>query len=269
MPNTLPYYPMYPRDFDTDGMVRAMEDSELGLYIRCLNYSWVNDGLPADPEEIRRAFRDTPEAFAQKWPRVEPCFPPGEDGRRRNPRLEKERAQAIEKSSKASANAKRSHSGRTADGQQAQQAQQSERSARASESVSVSDSPSESESVEGESAERGLQPSVAPILAELEEIYKAAGAPIPEKHLQTAAQLLISIEPEKRMRVPAYCKWALWSDKWPNPGKTKALVNVLRDGDWDVELTPRTLPDAPVSRPPSKAEAAHDEARRRFLGGGL
>lgn len=112
-----------------------------------------------------------------------------------------------------------------------------------------------------------MQFSAEPILAELDEIYKAAGAPIPEKHRQMAAQLLISIEPEKRSRVAAYCKWALWSGKWPNPGKTKALVNVLRDGDWDVELTPRTLPEPAVSKPASKAEAAHEEARRRFLRG--
>ena len=132
----LPYYSMYPKDFDTDAKVRGMEDSELGLYIRCLNHSWVNDGLPADPEEIRRAFRDTPKAFSQKWSRVETCFPLADDGRRRNPRQEKERAQALDKSSKASANAKRAHS---------------ERSARAS----GSESESESSAVQGESAERG------------------------------------------------------------------------------------------------------------------
>ena len=81
-----------------------------------------------------------------------------------------------------------------------------------------------------------------PILDDLDEIYRKAGTPIPEKHKQVAWQLLLEIPPERRVRVPNYCKWALVSGKWPNPAKTKALVNVLRDGDWDVEIAPRILP---------------------------
>lgn len=77
---SLPYYSMYPKDFDSDDAVRAMEDCELGLYIRCLNHSWINDGLPADPEEIRRRFRDTPEEFARKWEAGGAVFP-GRGGR--------------------------------------------------------------------------------------------------------------------------------------------------------------------------------------------
>jgi hypothetical protein len=32
--------------------------AELGLYHRCLNHSWMNDGIPADPEETVIAWRD-------------------------------------------------------------------------------------------------------------------------------------------------------------------------------------------------------------------
>jgi hypothetical protein len=263
---SLPYYTMYPKDFDTDKYVRAMEDCQLGLFLRCLNHSWINNGLPSDPDEIRRSFRDTPEAFAQKWPRVEPCFPIAEDGMRRNPRQEKERAKSealYEQRKTAGKNSaeKRSSARSTTVPTPVERALERE-----SNEASGSGSYSVVEVVSsGESAERGIEPSVEPILAELDEIYRLAGAPIPEKHKQIAAQLLISISPEKRARVPAYCKWALWSGKWPNPAKTKALVNVLRDGDWDVEPTARTLPDALQSRPPSKAQQAQDIAAARVL----
>jgi uncharacterized protein YdaU (DUF1376 family) len=251
---SLPYYSMYPKDFDSDDAVRAMEDCELGLYIRCLNHSWINDGLPADPEEIRRRFRDAPEEFARKWKRVELCFPVGPDGKRRNPRQERERAQAIAKSLKASANAKRSHNGRTAE---AVQAQQSEGSARASGSGSGD---GEEKGGTGEKTEM-VERSIQPILDDLEEIYRKAGTPIPEKHKQIAWQLLLEIPPERRARVPNYCKWALVSGKWPSPGKTKALVNVLRDGDWDVELAPRILP---MPREASARELAQERAAEKF-----
>jgi uncharacterized protein YdaU (DUF1376 family) len=93
----LPYYTLYPSDFDTDERVRLMEDDELGLYIRCMNHAWVNDGLPEDPDLIRRAFRDSVEAFSRKWVRVSECFPIATDGRRRNSRQEIERQRAQEK----------------------------------------------------------------------------------------------------------------------------------------------------------------------------
>jgi uncharacterized protein YdaU (DUF1376 family) len=263
---SLPYYSMYPKDFDSDDAVRAMEDSELGLYIRCLNHSWINDGLPADPEEIRRRFRDPPNEFARKWKRVELCFPVAADGKRRNPRQERERAQAIAKSLKASANAKRSHNGRTAE---AVQAQQSEGSARASGSGSGSGG---EKGGAGEKTGMAVEPSftrtthslcasVKPILEDLEEIYLKAGVPIPEKHKQVASQLLLEIPQERRVRVPNYCKWALVSGKWPSPAKTKGLVNVLRDGDWDVEIAPRILP---MPRDASARELAQERAAEKF-----
>lgn len=97
---------MYPADFDVDEKVRLMEDCELGLFLRCLNHSWKNDGLPSDPEDIRRCFRDDPEQFEIKWKRVQYCFPISEDGRRRNPRQEEERLEATSKSKKAKKSAK-------------------------------------------------------------------------------------------------------------------------------------------------------------------
>jgi uncharacterized protein YdaU (DUF1376 family) len=99
----LPYYTLYPSDFETDEKIRLMEDDELGLFMRCMNHAWINDGLPQDPEEIRRALRDSPDSFQRKWARVGECFPVAEDGRRRNSRQEKERAKATGKVERAKA----------------------------------------------------------------------------------------------------------------------------------------------------------------------
>jgi hypothetical protein len=105
-----------------------------------------------------------------------------------------------------------------------------------------------------------VEASLTPILEDLEEIYRKAGTPIPERHKQIAWQLLLEIPPERRARVPN-CKWALVSGKWPSPAKTKALVNVLRDGDWDVELAPRILP---MPRNQSALELAQERAAEKF-----
>jgi len=275
----LPYFSLYPKDFDTDAKVRAMEDRELGLYIRCLNYSWVNDGLPADPEEVRRAFRDTPGAFAEKWPRVEACFPVAADGRRRNPRQEKERAQAIEKSLKASANAKRAHSGRSASAEQ----MQSGRSARASESVSDSGS----ESFSGESAERGngaaaaapdggahrdesrteLVPSdefFEPVLFEgMLGLFIALGRGMGISDRIRCENAWKGLTQAERRRAHDYAMSRRTEWQTRPTGKIAQPWNYLAEKHWERDA-PRLLAQ---TRGPSKAEAAHDEARRRFLGG--
>lgn len=87
------------------------------------------------------------------------------------------------------------------------------------------------------------------LFRELRAIYHRAGCPIAPKHEQLARQLVLSLEAEARGRVarrlPDYCKWALVTGRWKNAATTKSLLNVLRDGDWDVELSERDLPSAP------------------------
>jgi uncharacterized protein YdaU (DUF1376 family) len=256
----LPFYQMHPADFDTDENVRGMGLLDVGLFLICLNHSWMNDGLPSDPERIQKVLRVKPTEFGKCWKSVEPLFPLQDDGRRRNPRQERERTAAKSSSKTQSERGKKGAEARwNRDASSMPEAlpKHEQAIARASESLSVSDSGF----VFGESAERGLEISVGPILDELESVYKQAGAPIPEKHRQLAAQLLISVPPEKRHRVPNYCKWALVTGKWPSAAKTKALLNVLRDGDWDVEITPRVLP---IAREPSRSQQSHDEAADIF-----
>jgi hypothetical protein len=265
---SLPYYPMYPKDFESGAKVRPMNFGEKGRYIELLNYSWLNDGLPAEPEMIRRILRDGPE-FEQAWAMVGPCFPVAPDGKRRNPRQEIERAKATRLHQQASEAGKRSAEARrerTFHARSTDVRTKDERGSNfvrtpASGSGSMSGSFSES-GKEGESEGKetqAIEVSVAPIIEELDEIYRKAGAPIPERHKQVASQLLLAIPPERRARVPNYCKWALVSGKWPSPAKTKALLNVLRDGDWDVEIAPRILP-----MPASARQLAQERAAEKF-----
>jgi hypothetical protein len=103
------------------------------------------------------------------------------------------------------------------------------------------------------------------VFEELQRIYKAGGLPIPERQSQLIVQYLVAMPTEKLDRLTNYVKWAFTSGRWPAPAKTKALLQLIRDGDWDVELTQRTLPDAVHSRPPSKAAEAQNLAAARVL----
>ncbi len=102
----LPYYRLWVKDFETDENVKVLDFSELGLYLSCLNHSWVNEGLPVDPDDLRRAMKATPSQFNKMWPRVSKCFQEKE-GRLVNKRQEEERESARRTSESA---AKSAHS---------------------------------------------------------------------------------------------------------------------------------------------------------------
>jgi hypothetical protein len=75
----LPYYKWFPDDYA--GSVRGWSLLERGGYREALDAQWSQDGLPVNPDEIRRSI----------WARIESKFPIAPDGHRRNPRLEQER----------------------------------------------------------------------------------------------------------------------------------------------------------------------------------
>jgi hypothetical protein len=91
-----------------------MDDREFGFYMRCLNHSWVNDGLPPLLAELATAIGRSHAYVAKLWPNVGKCFTPDGNGRLRNPRQETDRADAIAKSVKATTAANIKY-GRTAD----------------------------------------------------------------------------------------------------------------------------------------------------------
>lgn len=86
-----PWFPWWPKDFDTDERVRLMDDADIGFFARCLNHSWLNDGLPESIQEIARMLRCRVDYAQRRWLRVGPCWDLIE-GRYRNPKQETFRA---------------------------------------------------------------------------------------------------------------------------------------------------------------------------------
>ena len=101
MSKKLPFFQWYPADADTDENFRAMNDSEIGFYLRCLNHAWRNDGIPADPEMRARVLRDKREYADKQWKIVGRCFVPDPEHPDRlvNPRQYEELQKASRKSS--------------------------------------------------------------------------------------------------------------------------------------------------------------------------
>lgn len=102
----LPYYKMYPQDFDCDETVRRLSLSGLGVYVKLLNYSWVNDGLP-------EKLRDIAQVIGVRWGAFEACWATSctnwcqhSDKRWRNTRQVAEIQQASQKSLSAKESAK-------------------------------------------------------------------------------------------------------------------------------------------------------------------
>lgn len=254
----LPYFCWYPADFEVDENVKLMNIEEIGLYAVCLNHCWINGSLPADPAEICRAMKVPKPQFARAWPRVKPCFIQREDGRWVNARQERERELAHVKSDQARKAANKRHG---KDAFTSASAVRPHDPRMHSAMPRASDSGSDSGSgVPGKGAGKPQTlalagQSIQEILEELKQIYSRAGCPIPPKHEQLAAQFLVDIPAEKRHRVPDYVKHCLLTGRWRGASTTKSLLNLLRDGDWDVEITKRTLPSP-------KPENASDIAER-------
>jgi len=102
-----PAFQWYPKDCDTDENVRAMDDREFGFYMRCLNHSWLNNGLPSDLGELARVMSRSRSYVEKIWQRVGKCFELV-DGRLVNKTQEKQRSTVREfvESRRSAANAR-------------------------------------------------------------------------------------------------------------------------------------------------------------------
>jgi uncharacterized protein YdaU (DUF1376 family) len=105
--NNLPYYRLYPKDFDTDENVRLMSMCEKGLYIALLNHSWVNGSVPNDITKIARIAGESVRVVKKCWVQVSRCFNENASGGLVNRRLEDERILAETKGESYSENAKK------------------------------------------------------------------------------------------------------------------------------------------------------------------
>jgi uncharacterized protein YdaU (DUF1376 family) len=230
--------------------------AQIGLYVLCLNHSWNNNGLPADPSQICTLIRGRRSEFLQCWPGVEPCFPIADDGRRRNPRQEKERAKASSKQARTeAANTSR------------------KRSRKRDENVDVyvsharydSDYDSVFEvSSEGVVGETAVVPHPAQSDTAFQEfigVFLALGVALSEADVRRCCMLWISLEiPDRivayddvlRKRVDA---WARCEERYiPRPwnyldGRQWTRIAVVKGRD----------------RPVTKGEESQTEANRRFM----
>lgn len=104
----LPYFKWYPADAETDANFREMSDAEIGFYVRCLNHSWINGWLPADPKTRARVLHTRLDTANRYWLRVGKCFEPDPQNGEKlyNFRQETERRLASQRSLKASESVK-------------------------------------------------------------------------------------------------------------------------------------------------------------------
>lgn len=93
-----PAFQWYAPDVLTDGEFAEMEYDERGVFVTLLSFAWLNDGIPADQERIRRLLRIPPRDFERIWKAVSRCFEPrpGDAERLVNPRQERERVAQAE-----------------------------------------------------------------------------------------------------------------------------------------------------------------------------
>lgn len=243
----LPYFCWYPADFDVDENVKLMNLEEIGLYAVCLNHSWVNGSLPADPLEIARAMKVPKSQFLRSWPRVAPCFMARDDGRWVNSRQESERELAKAKSEKGRESAgKRWGKDANASDSQCQP------NARASDSDSVSGV--------GFSSEEKPKVSLAaridgqPFFERLIGAFLASGVKLSEQRLRDAGFEWVSMPDSEWEPAAIYAETKARSTDarhmgWP--------ANYLKKKDWMAIGPGRVMPlNQPTRFDQANAEAA-------------
>lgn len=120
MQNTLrlwPYFKFYPNDWLTSNTVKLMNAPQLGAYIELLCNAWTEETctLPSDQDALKRLSRWSDEQYGDFGP-VLACFPLTRNRKRRfNPRLFKERQEAIEYRAKQSEGGKKGMEARWAE----------------------------------------------------------------------------------------------------------------------------------------------------------
>ena len=88
-----PAYPMYAQDFDMDTADWGID--EIGVYIRLLNYEWINGHIPSDHTRIAKIARISPRKLQKIWEIISKKFSRNGDNNLHNKRMEEERAKRI------------------------------------------------------------------------------------------------------------------------------------------------------------------------------
>lgn len=94
-----PAYQWYPRDWAIDEIVSTLDNEGYGVFRRFYDSAWLNDGLPSDVTELFKLSRvPDRDRFEQLWMAIQPLFPEGPGGRRRNPQQELHRREQRKRS---------------------------------------------------------------------------------------------------------------------------------------------------------------------------
>ncbi len=89
--NKFAAFQFYPRDFLADDKVARMSNTEIGIYVTLLCYSWLSRGLSPEPEQLARLARTPLARFKKLWAgTLSECFVM-KAGRFVNPRQERQR----------------------------------------------------------------------------------------------------------------------------------------------------------------------------------
>ena len=85
------------------------------------------------------------------------------------------------------------------------------------------------------------------IVEAVAQMYRDGGVAVAQGVLDTAVRILLGKPPETRHRLREYVRWAFTpldrggGGRWPNPSKTKGLLQLLKDGEWDVDVSFRKV----------------------------
>lgn len=92
-----PAFQWYPKDFDTDEVVRLLPLAGIGFYVKLLNHDWLNTGIPDDPALLAKIAGCKKRDAARWWELLKTKFEPLEEGLKRvsNVRLKGERQRQL------------------------------------------------------------------------------------------------------------------------------------------------------------------------------
>lgn len=260
----LPYFKMYPADCDSDEHFRLMSFEQRGLYWTLLNHAWQNDGLPLSVDDIRDLCRLSQGDFDRMWERVSKCFEIV-DGRFRNRRQEKERAEVRSKSEQSADAARQMHARKPsahASAERPQDSRGADAVPRAYESVSEPDSEdfSKSENQEAPKTE------VAVVDRQLEELlfmFAALGRGMTVGDRIRCENEWKALELPDRVAAARHARASLPEWQTRPTEKIAQPWNYLRERHWE-RATPRLLTQV---RTQTRSEEAHERAANAFREG--
>ncbi|MDE2467501.1 MAG: DUF1376 domain-containing protein [Bradyrhizobium sp.] len=98
-----PAFQFYPNDFLGSGTVQRASAEQVGAYLLLLCLDWQEDGFGFDETQLAQTCRLSRGSFRKAWQLLADKFPPDQDGRHRNPRLQRERKKQEEYRAKQAA----------------------------------------------------------------------------------------------------------------------------------------------------------------------